>query len=51
MTTATERAIEEREKRSREAAKERKIGKYAKDDFDLDEYAAKPLAKIAKKSA
>jgi hypothetical protein len=38
MTTLTEQAIIDREKASRDAAKKRKIGKYAKDAFDLDEY-------------
>lgn len=39
MTTATEKAISERETRSRNKAKKRGIGKYADEAFDLDDYA------------
>jgi hypothetical protein len=47
MTTLTEQAIIDREKASRDAAKKRKIGKYAKGAFDLDEYIEDDEAEAA----
>ena len=38
MTNATEKAIKERETRSRAAARKRGIGKYADGAFEISEY-------------
>jgi hypothetical protein len=48
MTTETEKAIADREKARRADARKRvRHGERA--EFDLDEFAAKPLAKLEKK--